>query len=151
MHTESAHTDSHATQRKHPKTDLTELTLPSNIKISFPDGKDKPTHFEVAIRADEGMYRGGRFVFDFNILPGYPYDAPKVKCKTKVGQAGGAQGAASGSASCCGALMKRPACSAPHAAQPTSKRPSQHPTTTTNPTTITPNNTTPPPSNRPPA
>jgi hypothetical protein len=38
-------------------TDLTELTLPSNIKITFPEGKDKPMHFEIAIRADEGMYR----------------------------------------------------------------------------------------------
>ncbi|GBF89907.1 NEDD8-conjugating enzyme Ubc12 [Raphidocelis subcapitata] len=64
--------------------DLTELTLPSNIKITFPEGQDKPMHFEITIRADEGMYRGGKFLFDFVISPGYPYDAPKVKCKTKV-------------------------------------------------------------------
>jgi len=37
--------------------DLTELTLPSNIKIVFPEGKDKPMHFEITIKADEGMYR----------------------------------------------------------------------------------------------
>ena len=23
-------------------------------------------------------------MFDFTVLPGYPYDAPKVKCRTKV-------------------------------------------------------------------
>ncbi len=37
--------------------DLTELTLPSNIKIIFPEGKEKPMHFEITIKADEGMYR----------------------------------------------------------------------------------------------
>ena len=40
-----------------PHADLTELTLPSNIKISFPEGKEKPMHFEITIRPDEGMYR----------------------------------------------------------------------------------------------
>eukprot|EP00775_Hariotina_reticulata_P009112 gene9112-9281_t len=64
--------------------DLTELTLPSNISISFPDGKEKPMHFEIVIKPDEGSYRGGKFIFDFVVLTGYPYDAPKVKCKTKV-------------------------------------------------------------------
>jgi ubiquitin-protein ligase len=33
--------------------------------------------------------RGGKFVFDFVVLTGYPYDAPKVKCKTKVSIAAG--------------------------------------------------------------
>ena len=28
--------------------------------------------------------RGGAFIFDFNISTGYPHDAPKVKCLTKV-------------------------------------------------------------------
>ena len=30
------------------------------------------------------LRRGGAFVFDFNISTGYPHDAPKVKCMTKV-------------------------------------------------------------------
>jgi ubiquitin-protein ligase len=33
--------------------------------------------------------RNGRFLFDFVISTGYPYDAPKVKCKTKVRAAAG--------------------------------------------------------------
>lgn len=64
--------------------DLTELSLPSNININFPEGKDKPMHFEITIKPDEGYYRNGKFLFDFQISTGYPYDAPKVKCKTKV-------------------------------------------------------------------
>eukprot|EP00878_Enallax_costatus_P003641 GHUV01003855.1.p1 GENE.GHUV01003855.1~~GHUV01003855.1.p1 ORF type:complete len:183 (+),score=30.03 GHUV01003855.1:237-785(+) len=64
--------------------DLSELQLPTNFGIEFPDGKDKPMHFVITIRPDEGMYRSGKFVFDFVVSTGYPYDAPKVKCKTKV-------------------------------------------------------------------
>lgn len=35
--------------------------------------------------------RNGRFLFDFVISTGYPYDAPKVKCKTKVSPLGSQQ------------------------------------------------------------
>ncbi|GAX84677.1 hypothetical protein CEUSTIGMA_g12098.t1 [Chlamydomonas eustigma] len=64
--------------------DMAELSLPSNISITFPDGAEKLMHFEIMIRPDEGIYRGGMFVFDFNIGAGYPHDPPKVLCKTKV-------------------------------------------------------------------
>lgn len=64
--------------------DLAELSLPSNITINFPDGKEKLMHFEITIRPDEGIYKGGKFVFDFTIPTGYPHDVPKVLCKTKV-------------------------------------------------------------------
>lgn len=37
--------------------DLTELQLPSNININFPEGKEKPMHFEISIKPDEGYYR----------------------------------------------------------------------------------------------
>jgi len=30
------------------------------------------------------IYRGGRFLFSFNIPRDYPHEAPKVKCETKV-------------------------------------------------------------------
>jgi hypothetical protein len=39
--------------------DLTELQLPSNININFPEGKEKPMHFEISIKPDEGYYRCG--------------------------------------------------------------------------------------------
>lgn len=64
--------------------DLAELSLPSNISINFPEGREKVMHFELTISPDEGCYRGGKFLFDFTIPTGYPYDAPKVLCKTKV-------------------------------------------------------------------
>jgi hypothetical protein len=44
-------------------------------------------------RALTHLPRGGKFLFDFVISPGYPYDAPKVKCKTKVRRQGAAPSA----------------------------------------------------------
>ncbi|KAG1654902.1 hypothetical protein FOA52_011062 [Chlamydomonas sp. UWO 241] len=64
--------------------DMVELNLPPNMSIHFPEGKEKMMHFEITIRPDEGMYKGGKFVFDFSIPSGYPHDAPKVLCTTKV-------------------------------------------------------------------
>mmetsp|Transcript_33685 Transcript_33685/g.85265 ORF Transcript_33685/g.85265 Transcript_33685/m.85265 type:complete len:187 (-) Transcript_33685:584-1144(-) len=64
--------------------DMAELNLPGNITINFPEGREKLMHFEIMIRPDEGLYKGGKFLFDFNIPTGYPHDAPKVLCKTKV-------------------------------------------------------------------
>ncbi|MEW5300521.1 MAG: hypothetical protein WDW38_009258 [Sanguina aurantia] len=64
--------------------DMAELNLPPNITIAFPDGKTSYMHFIISIRPDEGMYRSGKFTFDFTIGPGYPHDAPKVLCMTKV-------------------------------------------------------------------
>eukprot|EP01026_Neomeris_dumetosa_P021778 TRINITY_DN1896_c0_g1_i1.p2 TRINITY_DN1896_c0_g1~~TRINITY_DN1896_c0_g1_i1.p2 ORF type:complete len:184 (-),score=15.71 TRINITY_DN1896_c0_g1_i1:263-814(-) len=64
--------------------DLSELQLGSNKRISFPEGKDKPLHFQIVMVPEEGIYKDGAFLFDFNIPHGYPHDAPKVKCLTKV-------------------------------------------------------------------
>lgn len=91
--------------------DISELNLARGTTIEFPEGKDKLLKFEITIRPDEGIYRcieslnlpsykhyvelcaapptllsarGGAFKFFFDISPGYPHDAPKVKCKTKV-------------------------------------------------------------------
>ena len=66
------------------KLDLSELNLSPGMAVSFPDGRDKPMHFEVTISPDEGLYRGGRFRFDVTVSGGYPHDPPKVKCRTKV-------------------------------------------------------------------
>lgn len=64
--------------------DISELRLEATTSINFPEGKDKLLHFEIGIRPDEGIYKGGSFLFDFNVPTSYPHDAPKVKCKTKV-------------------------------------------------------------------
>ncbi|CAK0786465.1 putative NEDD8-conjugating enzyme Ubc12-like [Coccomyxa viridis] len=64
--------------------DISELNLSKGMSIKFPEGKDKLLIFEITMKPDEGIYRGGCFTFSFNISTAYPHDAPKVKCKTKV-------------------------------------------------------------------
>lgn len=63
--------------------DLGELNLPKTCQTDFPDPDDILT-FKLIISPDEGFYRNGRFVFSFKVGQGYPHDAPKVKCETKV-------------------------------------------------------------------
>eukprot|EP00798_Chlamydomonas_sp_ICE-L_P018206 gene18206-24650_t len=41
-------------------------------------------NFQMTIIPDEGVYKNGKFLFDFTISAGYPHDAPKVLCKTMV-------------------------------------------------------------------
>jgi len=78
--------------KKKPKTsaaqirvqkDLTELDLPSTMKINFPDSANQ-LNFELIITPDEGMYKGGAFKFTFAINPNYPHEPPKVKCVQKI-------------------------------------------------------------------
>ncbi|KAF9668648.1 hypothetical protein SADUNF_Sadunf14G0025500 [Salix dunnii] len=59
--------------------DITEPNLPKSCCISFPDGNDDLMNFEVTFKPDEGDYKGGKFVFSFQVSPLYPHDAPKVK------------------------------------------------------------------------
>lgn len=37
--------------------DMSELNLPRNATIEFPEGKDKIMHFEVTLRPEEGLYK----------------------------------------------------------------------------------------------
>lgn len=64
--------------------DISELDLPKNVSIRFPDGQDKIMNFEITLKPDEGLYKGGAFLFTFAVPSGYPHDPPKVKCLTKV-------------------------------------------------------------------
>ncbi|PSC76337.1 NEDD8-conjugating enzyme Ubc12 [Micractinium conductrix] len=64
--------------------DISELDLPKSVAIRFPDGQDKIMSFEITMKPDEGLYKGGAFLFSFNVPSGYPHDPPKVKCLTKV-------------------------------------------------------------------
>jgi len=63
--------------------DINELNLPKTCTTDFPD-PDNLLAFKLIICPDEGMYKGGRFVFSFNVGASYPHEAPKVKCLTKV-------------------------------------------------------------------
>ncbi|TIC07017.1 hypothetical protein E3Q14_04371 [Wallemia mellicola] len=78
--------------KKKPKTsaaqlrvqkDITELELPSTMSTHFPNPADL-LNFELIIKPDEGMYKGGAFKFTFNISNNYPHEAPKVKLTQKI-------------------------------------------------------------------
>ncbi|EDO28914.1 predicted protein, partial [Nematostella vectensis] len=63
--------------------DIAELSLPKTCVTDFPD-EDDFLNFKLIITPDEGFYKNGRFIFSFKVGAGYPHDAPKVKCETKV-------------------------------------------------------------------
>jgi len=64
--------------------DMSEVKLEKGVQMEFPNGKDDLMNFKVKISPDDGIYRGGSFVFDFKIPSSYPHDAPKVLCETQV-------------------------------------------------------------------
>uniref|UniRef100_A0A6S9RK77 UBC core domain-containing protein n=1 Tax=Chrysotila carterae TaxID=13221 RepID=A0A6S9RK77_CHRCT len=64
--------------------DMSEVKLEKGVFMEFPNGKDDLMNFKVKIIPDDGIYRGGSFVFDFKIPTSYPHDAPKVLCETLV-------------------------------------------------------------------
>ncbi|KAK4190659.1 ubiquitin-conjugating enzyme/RWD-like protein [Podospora australis] len=63
--------------------DLSELSLGSTMRTEFPD-PDDILSFILYIEPDEGMYKGGRFSFTFNITPSFPHEPPKVQCREKI-------------------------------------------------------------------
>lgn len=63
--------------------DLSDLSLPSTMELSYPDSEDI-MNFLVIITPDEGMYRGGRFRFSFAVGQNFPHEPPKVKCLQKI-------------------------------------------------------------------
>ena len=63
--------------------DLSELSLGDTMRTEFPD-QDDILSFILFIEPDEGMYRGSRFSFTFNIPPHFPHEPPKVQCREKI-------------------------------------------------------------------
>jgi len=63
--------------------DLNELSLGSTMKTTFPN-PDDILNFTLTIEPDEGMYKGGSFLFTFVINQNFPHDPPKVKCTQKI-------------------------------------------------------------------
>lgn len=64
--------------------DLSELTLSKGVELEFHKGADNLMEFKVHVSPDDGMYRGGKFSFDFKVPATYPHDPPKVLCETTV-------------------------------------------------------------------
>lgn len=63
--------------------DLAELEPSNTWKTEFPD-PDDILNFVLTIEPDEGMYKGGRFHFNFAINQQFPHEPPKVKCTQKI-------------------------------------------------------------------
>lgn len=63
--------------------DLNELFLGSTMRIELPN-PDDILNFTLTIEPDEGMYKGGSFIFTFAINQNFPHDPPKVKCTQKI-------------------------------------------------------------------
>ncbi|KAK4131390.1 hypothetical protein BT67DRAFT_158905 [Trichocladium antarcticum] len=63
--------------------DLSELSLGTTMSTEFPD-PDNILSFVLYVEPDEGMYKGGRFSFTFNITPSFPHEPPKVQCREKI-------------------------------------------------------------------
>jgi ubiquitin-conjugating enzyme E2 M len=65
------------------RADLSELALGTTMKTIFAN-PDDILNFSLTIEPDEGMYKGGSFVFTFAMNNNYPHDPPKVKCTQKI-------------------------------------------------------------------
>lgn len=77
-----------AMKKRHPgeirmQKELDEIELPPQVRIDFPD-KNNLMNFKMHIAPDEGFWKGAIYIFEFNIAPLYPHEAPKVKCLTKI-------------------------------------------------------------------
>ncbi|VVT54893.1 uncharacterized protein SAPINGB_P004315 [Magnusiomyces paraingens] len=64
--------------------DISELDLPSTMRIYFPEGERDLMHFDVYISPDEGLYKGGTFKFSFAVTPNFPHEPPKVLCTQRI-------------------------------------------------------------------
>jgi len=63
--------------------DISEMDPVPGTKVVFPD-PDNLLKFEVSVKPSDGLYAGATFQFDVDIPNSYPYDPPKVLCKTMV-------------------------------------------------------------------
>eukprot|EP00842_Homolaphlyctis_polyrhiza_P002840 jgi/Hompol1/3557/HPOL_003285-RA len=58
-------------------------SLPSTMTLQFPDPNDL-FNFTLRIAPDEGLYKGGAFLFTFKVSTNYPHQPPKVLCTQKI-------------------------------------------------------------------
>lgn len=63
--------------------DITELDGGKAAEVIFPNPNDL-TNFNVIISPDTGCWAGAKYMFNFSIAGSYPFDPPKVVCKTKI-------------------------------------------------------------------
>ena len=64
--------------------DVSELKLEKGMKMDFYNGKEDLMNFKLEVMPDDGIYKGGTFIFDVKVPPSYPHDPPKVLCETTI-------------------------------------------------------------------
>jgi ubiquitin-conjugating enzyme E2 M len=65
------------------QNDIAELDCGTSAETEFPNPNDM-TNFNVIIKPEQGIWCGGRFVFNFVVASDYPHKPPKVTCKTNI-------------------------------------------------------------------
>jgi ubiquitin-conjugating enzyme E2 M len=63
--------------------DLEEIEKSATCTVDVPD-PDNVLEFRLTITPDEGVYRGGRFVFNVNIPKTFPQNAPRLHCVPRI-------------------------------------------------------------------
>jgi len=63
--------------------DLGELDKIPGTDLIFPD-PDNVMQFNLIVTPQEGMYRTARYEFDVKVPSSYPFDPPRVTCKTQI-------------------------------------------------------------------
>lgn len=60
-----------------------ELDAITGAKLIIPDPSNIQ-NFTIRIIPVEGIWRGGKFDFEFTVPDDFPYDRPRVKCATRI-------------------------------------------------------------------
>jgi len=64
--------------------DMSELKLEKGVSIDFCNGEKELMKWKLIIKPDDGIYKGGTFVFDVKVPDTYPHDPPKILCETTI-------------------------------------------------------------------
>jgi ubiquitin-conjugating enzyme E2 M len=64
--------------------DMSELKMEKGMELDLCNGPEDLMNFKINVSPDDGMYKKGKFVFDFKVPKTYPHDPPKVQCETTV-------------------------------------------------------------------
>ena len=58
--------------------------MEKGMELDLCNGPEDLMNFKINVSPDDGMYKKGKFVFDFKVPKTYPHDPPKVQCETTV-------------------------------------------------------------------
>ncbi len=64
--------------------DIEDFDYPKNVKVEFPNEKDKGNFLIIITPTSDSLWFGGVYAFSCEIPNDYPHEAPKLQCKNKV-------------------------------------------------------------------